>query len=170
VLEEPGAQSGALRAFDMFLRWLGRFSGLKRASFALGAMLAKAICAACPKDQPDTGRRLCWNGSGTGNIDVAMPMQGKTQDSVSSAVVLRRILQNMRKESRGNCICNIPQAQTRGLAVPPPVPARVSATTECSAQFHITFQTLQKSKPNKLRGSENLFLSNLRMSLYYICT
>ncbi|KAJ7866336.1 hypothetical protein B0H13DRAFT_2066869 [Mycena leptocephala] len=87
VLEEPGAQSGALRAFDMFLRWLGRFSGLKRALFALGAMLAKEICAACPRDQPDTGRRLCWNGSGTGNIDVAMPMQGKTQDSVSSTVV-----------------------------------------------------------------------------------
>jgi hypothetical protein len=88
VLEEPGAQSGALRTFDMFLRWLRRFSGLKYASFALGAMLAKAICAACPRDQPDTGRRLCWNGSGTGNIDVAMPMQGKTQDrTVSSTVV-----------------------------------------------------------------------------------
>jgi hypothetical protein len=87
VLEEPGAQSGAWRAFDMFLCWLGHFLGLKRASFALGAMLAKAICAACPRDQPDTGRRLCWNGSGTGNIDVAMPMQGKTQDSVSSTVV-----------------------------------------------------------------------------------
>ncbi|KAJ7817970.1 hypothetical protein B0H13DRAFT_1922562 [Mycena leptocephala] len=74
---------------------------LKRASFALGAMLAKVICAACPRDQPDSGRRLCWNGSGTGNIDVAMPMQGKTQDSVSSTVVLRRILQNMRKEVHG---------------------------------------------------------------------
>jgi hypothetical protein len=108
---------------------------LKRASFALGAMLAKVICAACPRDQPDSGRRLCWNGSGTGNIDVAMPMQGKTQDSVSSTVVLRRILQNMRKEGGGNCICNIPQAQTRGLAqVWRCWPARVSAT-ECS-QFH----------------------------------